>query len=249
LPDGDRIVHLRNWDMEANAAEPRALHDFIVWRQAMRSLTDLGAWEDVSRNLVGRDGEPRTLNAAAITASGFRVAATTPLLGRPLMPADERPEAPPVVVLGHDVWQSRFAGDSAIVGQAVQLDGAYATVVGVMPRGFGFPVAHDAWLPFRPAAADEAPRRGPALHMFGELADGATLEEAQAELATLGQLAVTDLPDTHRHLQPQVRPYAQMFAMELGNEGMLLVLIQVFASTLMVLVCGNVALLLFARAA
>ena len=44
-----------------------------------------------------------------------------------------------MVVLGHDVWQTRFAGDSAIVGQTVQLGDAYATVVGVMPEGFKFP--------------------------------------------------------------------------------------------------------------
>src|SRR5919202_2929866 len=47
LPGGDRIVHLRNWDVQANKKEPRALHDFVVWRQAMRSVTDFGAWENV----------------------------------------------------------------------------------------------------------------------------------------------------------------------------------------------------------
>src|SRR5688500_8668795 len=59
LPGGERIVHLRNWDLQANDPEPRALHDFVVWRQAMRSVTDFGAWEDVARNLTGRDGEVR----------------------------------------------------------------------------------------------------------------------------------------------------------------------------------------------
>jgi hypothetical protein len=113
LPGGDRIVHLRNWDVEAHAPEPRALHDFIVWRETIRTVTDLGAWQDVMLNLTGRDGEARPVQIAAVTASGFRVAATPPLLGRPLLPADERAGAPPVVVLGHDVWRARFAGDSA----------------------------------------------------------------------------------------------------------------------------------------
>jgi predicted permease len=251
LPEGDRIVHLRNWDVQANDPEPRALHDFVVWRQAMRSVTDFGAWQDVSRNLTARDGEARPVPVAAITASGFRVAATPPLLGRALIPADERAGAPPVVVLGHDVWQMRFAGDSAIVGQAVQLGDAYATVVGVMPDGFTFPVAHDAWMPFRPDVLDDAPRLGPAITIFGRLAPGATLEEAQAELAALGQRAARELPDTHQHLQPQVMPYTQMFSgasMAMDEFGAF-ALIQVFALMLLVLVCGNVALLLFARAA
>jgi putative ABC transport system permease protein len=251
LPDGDRIVHLRNWDMQANDPEPRALHDFVVWRQAMRSVTDLGAWEDVTRNLTGRDGEARPAQVAAITASGFRVAGTPPLLGRALVPADERAGAPPVVVLGHDVWRARFQTDSAIVGQTVQLGDVYAMVVGVMPDGFTFPIAHEAWMPLRPSVLDDAPRRGPGITIFGRLAPGATLAEAQAELAPLGRRAARELPDTHEHLQPQVMPYPQMFSGasmgvdELGFYG----LIQIFALMLLVLVCGNVALLLFARAA
>lgn len=249
LPQGDRIVHLRNWDMEASDPEPRALHDFIVWRQALRTVTDLGAWEDVVRNLTGRDGEARPVQVAAITASGFRVAATPPLLGRTLVPADERPEAPPVIVLGHDVWRTRFAADPAIVGQAVQLGDTYATVVGVMPEGFAFPVAHEAWMPFRPNVEDDAPRAGPPITIFGRLAPGATLDDARTELAALGQRAASELPDTHRHLQPQVMPYAQMFSMALEQEGVVLLLIQAFVTMLLVLVCSNVALLLFARAA
>ena len=251
LPKGDRIVHLRNWDVQANEKEPRALHDFVVWRQAMRSVTDFGAWEDISRNLKGRDGEARPVGIASITASGFRVAAMPALLGRALVPADERADAPPVVVLGHDVWRARFAGDSAIVGQTVQLGDAYATVVGVMPDGFKFPVAHEAWTPFRPNALDDAPRRGPAITIFGRLAPGATLDDAQAELTALGLRAARELPDTHKHLQPQVMPYAHMIGSVSESNEMagIFALIQLFALMLLVLVCGNVALLLFARAA
>jgi predicted permease len=249
LPGGDRIVHLRNYDVQASDPAPRALHDFLVWRRAMRAVTDLGAWQDVARNLTGRDGEVRPVRVAAITATGFRVSATPPLLGRALVAADERTDAPPVVVLGHELWRTRFAGDSAIVGRTVRLDDGYATVVGVMPPGYAFPVAHEAWLPFRPDVLDDAPGRGPDITIFGRLAPGATLDDARAELAPLGQRAARELPDTHRHLQPQVMPYTQMFAMEEGADGGILLLMQIFTLTLLVLVCGNVALLLFARAA
>jgi putative ABC transport system permease protein len=250
LPGGDRIVHLRNYDVLTSDPEPRALHDFVVWRQAMRSVTDFGAWQDVARNLKGRDGEVRQVAIASITASGFRVAATPPLLGRPLVQADERAGAPPVVVLGYDVWRTRFAADSAIVGQSVQLGDAYATVVGVMPDGFEFPVAHEVWRPFRLDARADPPREGPAVTIFGRLSPGATLEDAQAELSALGQRAARELPETHQHLQPQVMPYARMMAMDAAGEGgVLFLLTQIFALMLVVLVCGNVALLLFARAA
>jgi putative ABC transport system permease protein len=251
LPGGDRIVHLRNWDVQANDPEPRALHDFVVWRQALRSVTDLGAWQDVARNLRGRDGEARPVAVAAITASGFRVAATPPLLGRALVPADEQAGAPPVLVLGHDLWRTRFAADSAIVGQSVQLGDAYATVVGVMPEGFRFPMAHEAWTPLRADALDALPRRGPGVTIFGRLAPGATMDDAKAELTVLGLRAARELPETHKHLQPQVMPYPHMIGSVSESPEMIgiFALIQAFGLMLLVLVCGNVALLLFARAA
>lgn len=249
LPGGDRLVQIRNWDMAANKPESRALHDFLAWREALRSVTDLGAYEDVTVNLTGRDGEARPVQVAQITASGFRVAATAPLLGRSIVAADERAGAPPVVVLGHDVWRARFGGDSAVVGQAVQIGGSYATVVGVMPDGFAFPVAHDAWTPFHPDALDDAPRSGPGITVFGRLAPGATLDQAQAELSALGRRAARDFPVTHERLQPRVASYAKPLGGPTVDEIGILMLIEAFALMLLVLVCGNVALLLFARAA
>ena len=251
LPDGDRIVHLRNYDIEASDEVPGELYDYRVWRESMRSVTDFGAWQDVTRNLTGRDGEARPMMLAAITASGFHVAGTAPLLGRALVPADEEAGAPPVLILGHDLWQTRFGGDSSIVGQTVRLDDAFATVVGVMPDGFRFPVAHDAWTAFRQDVLGDVPGRGPDITIFGRLPPGATIEGAQAELTALGLRSARDFPETHEHLRPQVIPYAQMIGSPAEAEGgvAIFALVQTFSLMLLVLVCGNVALLLFARAA
>src|SRR5690606_24118402 len=116
--------------------------------------------------------------------------------------------APPVVVIGHDVWQRRFAGDPGVVGRVVRLGREQATIVGVMPRGFGFPVAHTAWTPFRLNALDYERGAGPSVRVFGRLAPGVSLDEAQAELTALGMRAAADFPETHRHLRPRVKPYA-----------------------------------------
>jgi predicted permease len=249
LPGGDRIVQLRNWDVEANRAEPRALYDFIVWREALSSVTDLGAYEDETRNLIGSDGDVRRVQIAAITASAFRIASGTPLLGRALVATDEEPGAPPVIVLGYDVWRTRFASDPGVIGRTVQLGDSYATVVGVMREGFAFPVAHELWMPLRPSVLDRAPRAGPALTVFGRLAPGASLAAAQAELATIGKRAATAFPETHRHLQPQVASYARMFWEPSAFDRGLIVSFNLFAVLLLVLLCSNVALLFFARAA
>jgi hypothetical protein len=95
LPHGDRIVEIRNRDVVANDDEPRALYDFGVWRGTLRSVTELGAWRDVTRNLIVAAGDTRAVAVAEITASGFRVAGAAPLMGRVLVEADEHRTAGP----------------------------------------------------------------------------------------------------------------------------------------------------------
>ena len=155
-----------------------------------------------------------------------------------------------MAVLGYDVWRTRFGSDPDVLGRTVQLGNEHATVVGVMPEGFAFPVAHELWMPLRTDTLDQAPRSGPAITVFGVLAPGATLETAQAELTTFGRRAAAEQPATHEHLQPRVTPYAKLFFSAPSGEDLgILFSIYVFAVMLLVLVCGNVALLLFARAA
>ena len=249
LPAGERIVQIRNWDVAANDPEPRALHDFIVWRGALRSVTELGAWRDVTRNLIVEAGDARPVVVAEITAAGFRIAEGAPLLGRVLVAADEQAGAPPVAVLGYDVWRTRFGSDPNVLGRTVQLGTDFATVVGVMREGFAFPVSHELWMPLQMDTLDQAPRSGPAITVFGRLAPGASLETAQAELTALGRSAALEQPATHEHLQPRVTPYAKLFSQPSGGDLSIFFSIYFFAVALLVLVGGNVALLLFARAA
>ena len=249
LPAGDRIVMMRNWDVEANSAESRALHDFTIWRGTLRSVTDLGAWRDVARNLIVTPGDARPVQVAEMSASGFRVADGTPLLGRVLTEADERAGAETVAVIGYDLWQNQFGGASDAVGRTVQLGTEHVTVVGVMRDGFAFPVAHDLWIPLNAETLNQAPRAGPSVSIFGLLAPGVSLETAQAELTTLGKAAAIERPATHQHLQPRMGPFARVYSETSTGDGTVMASINFFSLFLLVLVCGNVALLLFARAA
>jgi hypothetical protein len=121
----------------------------------------MGAFRDVTLNLIGSDRESRPVQVAEINATAFRIAPTRPLLGRVLVESDERADAPPVVLLGHEVWRTRFAKDPGVLGQSVQLGGSYATVVGVMPEGYAFPVSHEAWTPLRIESCTARRARGP----------------------------------------------------------------------------------------
>ncbi len=247
LPGGDRIVKIQNWDSKILDEEDRVLYDYQLWRSA-RSIKDLGAYRDASANLVGADGTAQPAVAAEVTASAFRIAPERPLLGRVLDESDERAGAAPVVLLGYDVWITRFDRDREIVGRSVQLGSSFATVVGVMPEGYAFPVAHELWLPLRTDVADVEPRSGAAIKVFGRLTSGATLENAQMELTSFGKRLAAEQPTTHGQIQPHVVPYTQL---AINNADMMevMALVYFFVVALVVVVCSTVALLLFARAA
>jgi predicted permease len=109
-------------------------------------------------------------------------------------------------------------------------------------------VAHELWLPLRTNVAGTEPRRGAAIKVFGRLASGMSLENAQAELTSIGKRLAADHPTTHAQLQPHVLPYAQ-FSVENGDMTVIKALSYFFVIALVMVVCSTVALLLFARAA
>lgn len=247
LPAAERIIEIENRDTAASNDDPRILHDYVIWRDSLRSIVDIGVWRDSPREVAIGDGDLRQVYAAEMSASGFRVASGEPLLGRVLVAADEQPAAPWVAVIGYDLWQARFGGDPSVLGRTVKIGTDVATIVGVMREGFAFPVAHDFWLPFRTDLLDQAPRSGPAASAFGLLAPGETLTSAQAELDAIGRRAAVERPATHEHLEPQVSAYGGTITG--GEELGIMFSIYFFVALLLMLVSGNVGLLLFARAA
>lgn len=250
LEEGERIVAIQNRDAATNGPDRRALHDLGSWRREVRSVEELGAFRMRRRNLAVAKGAPEPVSLAEMTASGFRVARVAPLLGRPLIEEDEREGAPAVVVIGHDAWQRRFGGDPDVLGRTVRLDDEVHTVVGVMPEGFAFPVNHGYWTPLQTQRPEYGRRAGPAIFVFGRLAPRVTLEQAQAELTTVGQRAAAAFPDTHAQLRPRVLPYTHPFT-DLDDPGMFWMLsaVQVLVTLLLVVVAVNVAILVYARTA
>jgi putative ABC transport system permease protein len=247
--EAERVVGLENWDRAANNEEQQQVHDFLLWRETMRTVEEISAFRTVSRNLMGPGGSGEPIQVAEMTPSAFRVTRVPPLMGRPLVDADAQAGAPPVVVIGHDEWRSRFAADPAIVGRDLRLGDIAHTIVGVMPAGYAFPVSHAYWIPFRADPTGIERRQGPEIFVFGRLAPGVTMAMAQAELSTIGAQTAAAFPDTHAQIQPRVMPYSlpvldiqDVVAWQMG-------LFQLMVSVLLVIVAANVAILVYARTA
>ncbi len=249
LPNGDRIVTLRNWDAATSRDAPHAMYDMAAWREQLRTVRDVGAYRTVQRNLITGEGRGEPIAIAEISASAFRVTQVPPLLGRTLVDADERTGAADVVVLGHDLWQRRFDADSAVIGRTVGIGRTPHVIVGVMPAGFAFPVTHEFWAPLRLDARQFAPREGPSITMFGRLADGASFDDANAEITTVAARSATASPETHRNLRAQVLPYTKSVIDLRPMYSLGVMSINLPVVMLLALIFGNVALLLFARAA
>lgn len=249
LDEGDRIVSVQNADRkDAGDAMLQSAHDFVAWRNELKSIRDLSAFRNQSRNVIveGKGAEP--VDVAEMTAAGFRVARVAPVLGRPILEEDEQEGAPPVVLIAYEEWQNRFDADPAILGRTVMLGSTLHTVVGVMPADFRFPRHHRFWVPLRLNVNAYARGNGPVIRMFGRLADGVSLEQAQAELSTIGQRNALAYPQTHEHLRPTVSPYTHPF-MNIGGPAQALAFrtLQLSIGLLLVVVALNVAVLVYAR--
>src|SRR5499426_2066145 len=243
--DGSRIVRLETQDVAASRVEQRVLHDFAIWRRSLKTVAELGAARLSERNVLTGEGRVESLRVAEITASAFPLTRVPPSLGRPLQPTDEVQGAAPVVVLGYDVWQRQFLNDAAIIGRVVTVGRTARTVVGVMPPRFGFPLDEQAWVPL--PVQDAPPREGPGVQVFGRLADGASWQDAAAEVAVVSARSAADQPATHAQLRTRVRAFAGRTPGDpLRPEDL-----AVHAIVLLLLgaVSANVATLIFARTA
>jgi putative ABC transport system permease protein len=242
---GSRVVRLETHDTAAQRVEPRVLHDFAIWRRSLKTVVELGAARVSERNVLTGEGRVESLRVAEITASAFPLTRVQPLLGRALQPTDETLGAEPVVVLGYDIWQRQFLRDPAIIGRVVTVGRTARTVVGVMPPRFGFPRNQQLWVPL--PVQDAAPREGPAVQVFGRLADGASWQEAAAELDVVSARLTADHPATHAQLRTRVRA----FAGRTPGDPLRFEDLAIHAVVLLLLgaISANVATLIFARTA
>jgi putative ABC transport system permease protein len=228
----------------------RSMHDLAMWQREMKTVEEIGAFRTLARNVTVAGGSAEAAEVAQITAAGFNITRVAPILGRTIVAADESAGAAPIVIIGHDVWRSRFGADASVLGRELRLGHEVHTIVGVMPEGYGFPVNHSYWIPLTTGAAGFGPREGPEIFVFGRLRDGATIRHAQAELSALGAQAASAFPLTHARLQPRVMPYAHPILDIQGPSAIRdFTAIQSMVSLLALIVAVNVGVLVAARTA
>ncbi|MBC8087655.1 MAG: ABC transporter permease, partial [Phycisphaerae bacterium] len=245
LPYGNAIVALRNWNVAENESVAASRGDYELWRDGLSAITHLSAVEVEERSVaVGAGAGPETV--ANVTASVFALTRIPAMMGRTLQESDEQGDAAEVVVVGYDFWKNKLDGAADAVGRVIRISGTPVTIVGVMPRGYGFPQRNGLW---RPLHLERLPAASPSLsYVLGRLKPGHPRKEATAQVAVIGARAATMFPETHKNVRLQVLSLPDVVSAVPGDVKLALGSLNVFLVLLAALLCGNIAMLLFARA-
>jgi len=219
---------------------------YLAWREQASTIDDIAAWTPQTFTLTGV-GEPERIRMTAGTASLFRVLGVRPLIGSLFADADE---TSPLVVLSESLWRERFAGDPAVLGRSVQLDGVPRTVIGITPDAVAYPDRLSrGWVPMHvPLPA------GNMLSMFEAVATlraGATAEQAAAEGTARGKAAADTAMTTmaifggNGPVGVSTRPLDEALTADVRRP---LIVLLVAVSLLLAIATSNIASLQLARA-
>ena len=202
----------------------------------------VAAIEPVSRNLTGSD-EPERVAAAKVSTEFFPMLGVEPMLGRTIAPAEQGPNGQRVLVISHGLWQRRFGGDQAVLGQSVSLDDEPFTIIGVMPPHFRFEETQ-AWFPF-PFDFNQGQRSG---RVFPILArTSSTVDQVNAALANLARQNEQDFLATNQEYAGRgiyVQPLAEFY---FGPVRRALFILLGAVALVLLIACANIANLLLAK--
>ncbi|MEO8451923.1 MAG: ABC transporter permease, partial [Gemmatimonadota bacterium] len=231
---------MRNQPVRSAVSPP----NYLDIRAETKSLADAGAYYPNSVTLTGR-GTPVRLIAPVMTPSLFSTLAAGPVLGRTFTADEGVPGRDRVAILSYGFWLRHFGGERSALGTEIRLDGENYTIVGVMPKGFSFPIGEsDLWLPLGWDARVATQRGAQYLYMVGRRRAGTPIEALRGELETLGHRLEASFPDKNLAMTISATPLAEQIV---GDSRPVLLLLAGAVALVILIASSNVANLLLAR--
>ncbi len=241
----DRLVHFARWSSSKGFLEMDFTDQlFAYYRERSHSFESIAVYDRTGFNL-SEGGEPERLTGATVTYDFFHVLGRLPLYGRAFLPEEDTPGNNNVAILSYELWQRRFGGDTAIVGQSVNLNRIPTVIVGIMPQLFEFPARTDLWVPvgLNPQSTNWH------LNPIARLQPGITKSDADREVKAL----MEEYAELRKWPKQEPADYAVIVTIPLIQrlvhdvQTPLLVLLGAVGLVLLI-ACANIANLLLARA-
>jgi putative ABC transport system permease protein len=211
-PDSQRFISVQIHDTERNEPGGRGGYsgpEFLDYVNQNHVFDRVIANDGQDVLYTYGEGTDR-FNGGVVTPGTFEFLGMPALLGRVMVPADYEPGAPPVFVMRYKTWVNRFSADPKILNTVFILNGVPRTLVGVMPPRFAWGDS-DLWIPEKPSLADTTPTLGFNRFWFfmGHLKPGVTMQQAQADLATLATHIAQKYPkDYPKHFSVELQTLA-----------------------------------------
>jgi predicted permease len=251
----DRLVQIVSyWPKTADHNDwTTPLLDAMDWKTSVPAFQDVAMYRYSLVNLTG-SGEPESLYGLRVTANLLPMLVKRPQLGDWFSPEHERPGNTRVILLSDDLWRRRFHSDPEIVGKTIHLDSDGYEVVGVMPKGFNFPLrlATTAQLPtdqmayWMPLSIDRSKEQhgAPNAGVIARLKPRVAISEAQAQLKNACGIQQREYPETNRELSARLSSLRQQTTREVNAP---LLALQAATALMLLLACSNIASLLLAK--
>jgi predicted permease len=253
FPNADRLMNVRFIDPTSASffgVNGRiAAMDFEEFRTEQQSFEMMAAYLSGSTVNVTVNGAPHRYTGAYVTEDFLRILGVGPMLGRDFAASDNETGAHKVAILSYGIWQRDFGRSPDIVGTPVRINGAPATIVGVMPAGFTFPINEELWMPLY-SEFPVKPRNDPRANspaVLGLMKHGVQITQAEAEITRFAARFAEAYPETNKQFTTGlVEPLIRSFT-PLPLRGTLLTMLA-FCGGVLLIACVNVMNMQFARA-
>jgi len=248
LPDSHQLVLVRTIPPDNPGQLNHAMvPDYVSWKERNEAFESMGVSIASQQDFGGEStgSAPERLVGQAVTPSLFDTLKVQPQVGRLFVAEEAQTDQPaPVIVLSDRLWQRRFAGDPDIVGKEIRLNGRSLKVIGVMPRGFWYPIEKaEFWVPL---AFTRFQLKGSArlFAVTGRLKDGVTLDQAQADIDRITARREREVPHPQKVWNARVVPLREYW---LGWVRQPLLTLEAAVILVLLIVCAYVSTLLLAR--
>jgi predicted permease len=244
--DADDLVILRHRDARTGITKAFiALGDYVDLASGQTTLEGLNVYGDFDATVYDA-GEPFRARGLAASPGLFDALRVQPALGRTFRTEEGRPGAPPVMMLGYDLWESRFGSDPSVIGRRIRVGPVTREIVGVTPRNFRFPPQSRAQvvLPFATPLQTPAQRKSSWVFAVGRMKPGVTADEVTAQMAALSQRFAQEHPTQN---EGSVYYTVALRDALIGDTRRPLLLMQGAVVLVLLIACVNVANLLLVR--